>query len=106
SAHLFLLVLAGEVEACTISSRIHLFSAQGDQIETAGDFLPDRLLVIKRGPRLIDISQLHAIAHAQSPFVGFLLSRDHSEERRLPGAVWPDYANQGARRHLEREVFE
>src|SRR5207253_7246410 len=80
--------------------------AAAGAVDSAGDRLPDRLLAVQRGARLIDISKLDALAELQAAAVGLLLPGQDPEERRLARAVRPDDADDAAGRQAERQVLE
>ena len=97
-----LLVAASEVEPRRVLARVDLPLAEQDDVLASGDLLPHRVLRVEVGPRLVDVGQLDGVADLQLARVRLLLARDHPEERRLPGAVRADHADDPGRRERER----
>ena len=64
-AHLLLLVAAAEVEAGDVRARRDLARADAHAVDAAGDLLPDRLLAVQRGARLVDVGELDRLAEPQ-----------------------------------------
>src|SRR5882724_11958025 len=105
-ADLLLLVGALEVEGRTIGARVHLALAEKDDVVTARDFLPDVLLAVERVTRLVDIAKMNGFADRDGTLIGLLLPGDHTEQRGLAGAVWPDHADDAAGWQLESQVVD
>src|SRR4051812_40981132 len=105
-ADLFLLVAALEVERRAIAARIDFLLAEQDQLITAGDFFPHRLLAVEVVARLVDVTEMHALADGDGALVRLLLLCDHAEQRGLAGAVGADHADNAARRQLEGEILD
>src|SRR6476660_8011534 len=105
-ANLLLLVRALEVEPADVSPRRNLAGPELDHVVAAGDFLEHRLLAVERIARLIDIAELHRVAHADGAVVGLVLAHDHAEQRGLAGAVRPDHPDNAAGRQLEGEIVD
>src|SRR5262245_45884615 len=57
-----LLVAALEVEPTRVLPRVHLTPAELDRVPAAADLLPDRVLGLERGARLVDVCELHRVA--------------------------------------------
>jgi hypothetical protein len=55
---------------------------------------------------LIDVTELHRLADLEAAAIGLFLIGDHTEERRLAGAVGTDDADDAARRQTEREIVD
>jgi hypothetical protein len=61
-ADLLLLVGALEIERRAIAARIDLALAEKNEFVAAGYLLPDRLLAVERVTRLVDITEVNALA--------------------------------------------
>src|SRR6516165_8055903 len=72
----------------------------------AGDLLPDGVLRVELGARLVDVRELDGVPEPERPVVRLLLAGDHAEEGRLPRAVRADHADYPCGRQGEREVLE
>src|SRR5438270_13378588 len=105
-AHRLLLVRAAEVEPRDVRARGHLEFADADHVLPAGDFLPDALGRRELLARLLDVGHAHGFADGNGARVRLLAPSDHANERRLARAVRADDADDRARRHLERELFD
>src|SRR5262249_27676672 len=101
---LLLLIAALEIETRHIGAAWHFAAADGQHVETARDFLPDRLLIVERIARLIDETELHAVADADLAVIGLLVPCDHAKERRFPGAVGANDAHYAAGGQLKRKA--
>src|SRR3569623_3454840 len=77
-----------------------------DDVVAFGDFLPDGLLAVERVARLIDVTELHALADLDRAAVRLLLLGDHAEQRRLAGTVRADDADNAAGRQPEGEIVD
>ena len=95
--HLLLLVRTLEVEGGAIAARIDFALAKLDQVITAGNLFPNRLLAIKRVTRLVDIAKLDTLANLDRAGIRFFLTRNHPEQSGLARAVRPDNADDAAR---------
>ncbi len=105
-AHLLLLVAALEVEGAAIGPAVDLGVAQFDQLGAAGNLFPDGRVGVERIARLVDIGQLHRVTQRDRARIGLFLAGDHAEQRRFPGAVRADHADDGARGNAERQVLD
>src|SRR5262249_47608552 len=101
-----LLARALEVESSYITARRRFVVADLDHVEAAGDFLPDRVLVVERLARLVDVREFHRGAEAQLARVRFLEAGHHAEQRGLAGAVRSDDADDAAGRQIEVQVVD
>ena len=102
-ADFLLLVSAAEIEAADILTRRRLKFADLDQILSARNFLPDRLVVVEIFSRLVDACDLHTFAEADRSRIRLFAARDHAKQRGLAGAVRTDDANDAASRQREIE---
>src|SRR5689334_14125837 len=84
-----LLIRPTKVEARQICSAVQLFLADHDELLATGDLLPRALVAVER-TTLIAVGDLHGFADGERSTVRRLLSDDHSEQRRLAGAVRAD----------------
>ena len=74
-ADLLLLVGAAEVERRGVLARVDPAVADLDLVGAAGDLLPDRVVVVERVARLVDVGELDGVADPQRAAVGLLLRR-------------------------------
>src|SRR5256885_7680455 len=86
-ADLLLLVGALEIEGRAIGARVHFTLAQKNNVVAARDLLPDVLAALERVAGLVDIAEVNGVTDRDGSLVGLLLSGNHSEQSRLPGAV-------------------
>ncbi|MCY1214074.1 hypothetical protein D9M72_258780 [compost metagenome] len=105
-ADLLLLVAALEVEAADIGARRGFVTANRQHVGAARDLFEHRLGAVQRIAALVDERHLHGRPDLDLAAVRLFLAREHLEERRLAGAVRADDADDGARRHLEAQVFD
>ena len=103
--HLFLLILAGEIEARHVGPGRHLPRAEVDDVGAAGNLFEDRLTAVER-PVLIDICDLHCLADTDLASVRLFLADDHSDERGLSRAVGTDHADDASGRELEGHLVD
>src|SRR5438477_3848995 len=100
--HLLLLVGAGEVEERGVRARVHLALADEDRLPPAvGQLLPHRALAVEGLAALVDVGDDDRVAETERAAVGLLVADDHTEERRLAGAVRADHADDAAPRQVE-----
>src|SRR6185369_14737866 len=92
-ADLLLLVGAAEVERGAVGAAVHLAVAELDDVEPARQLLPHRLVGIERLAALVDVAELDRRPDREAAGVRLLLADDHLEQRRLAGAVGPDYTD-------------
>src|SRR5215469_15133160 len=93
-----LLLRALEVEPPDVAARGCLVGADLEDVEAAGDLLPDRLPVIERVARLIHVGQLHRRSRTDFAGIRRLTTGQHPKQRRLAGAVGADDAHDAAAR--------
>src|SRR2546430_17465834 len=76
-----------EIEAAQIGTRRHFKAADGENVLSAGNRFPRRLVVGQRLARLVDDGQLHSRTDTDLACVGLFFSRQHLYERRLASTV-------------------
>jgi len=103
---LLLLVRAAEVEPGEVGAARHLGASEVDDVGAVRDLLEDALGAVEIVAGLVDVGELHRLAHGERAGVGLLLARDHAEEGRLSGAVRPDDSHDRAGRDIEGEVVD
>src|SRR5262249_50024878 len=86
-ADLLLLIGALEIEARHIGARRNVAIVHTEHIESAGDFLPDVLLIVEIIARLIDKAEFDALADCNLAGVWLVGPGDHAEQSRFAGAV-------------------
>src|SRR5450756_2487126 len=101
-----LLVRALEAEGRDVRPRGHLDVADLDVVETVGDDLPERLLRVDAGARLVDVRDLDRLADLELARVQRLEPDDRLEQGRLADAVRADDADDAVARQDEREVLD
>ena len=105
-ADLLLLVGALEVEGAAVGAGCSSRRAELDDVEAAGDFLPDGLAGIERVAGLVDVGELDRLAEGDGAGVGLLLAGEHAEQRGLAGAVRADDADDAAGGQREGQVVD
>src|SRR5947207_5641188 len=101
-----LLIGALEIEAAQISARWHLKTADGENVLSARNRFPRRLVVRQRLTRLIDDRQLDGRADGNLACGGLFFSGDHPEQRRLARAVGTDDADDSPRWNRKRKIVD
>src|SRR6266550_2438673 len=99
-----LLIGTLEIEAAQISARWHLETADGQNVLSAGNRFPRRLVVGQRLARLVDNGQLYGRTDDDLACIRLFFSRDHPEKRRLACAIGANDADDRARWNRERET--
>src|SRR4029077_13672960 len=85
--------------------RRDLVLADLDVVQLVGDNLPDRLLGVDAGPRLIDIAELDRVADPDRAAVRLLETHDGLEQRGLPDTVGTDDADDAVSGQRERQIL-
>ena len=74
-----LLLYALEIESSDVTARRGFVIADLDEVETAGNFLPHRVLVVEGLARLIDVGELHAGTQANLAPIRFFQAGQHAK---------------------------
>ena len=93
-----------EAEGRHVGARGHLDIADLDKVQTVGHNLPQRLVRIDAGARLVDVADLDGLADRQVAAVEGLQAHDRLEERGLTDAVGADDADDAVTRQRERQA--
>src|SRR5262249_37192164 len=105
-----LLVLALEVEARHVRARVERADigrrTERERLGTLRDLVEDRLLIVERVARLVDVAELDGLADLDRALVRLLDGHDHAEQRRLAGTVGTDDTDDATARQLERQVVD
>src|SRR5690606_15792837 len=106
--HAGLLLLVGPLEAELrhVGAARDLGLADRDDVEPVGDALPQRLVGVDVGARLVDVADLDRLADLQLAAVERLEAHDRLEERGLSHTVRADDADDAVRRERERQAVD
>src|SRR5438445_1185981 len=103
---LFLLIRAAEIEGRGVRTRVARPRTDSDVLLTTGDLFPNVLVRVERVAGLRDVGELHGLADLEAPAIRLFLTRDQSEEGRLPCAIGSDDDDDAAPGQREAEIVE